>query len=139
MKKKPTYFLICKLVGIACLLGTLAGVILITRVFGDFENSYYIVGWFLVAFGMTFGSLFLAIGLKPSFAKARIQLQKYILEENKDDLTSIASDRADITSDAVKTTARAVKEGLCEKKFCKYCGKQIDADARFCSACRKEQ
>ena len=55
------------------------------------------------------------------------------------DLTAIASNTADIVSDAVKTTAGAVAEGIRATKFCKHCGEKIDADARFCTSCGKNQ
>ena len=63
---------------------------------------------------------------------------KYIQEENKDDLKDIATTGAQIQSEAVTTTVRAVSEGLAGKKYCKHCGKPIDADSQFCCECGGE-
>ena len=69
----------------------------------------------------------------------RAKSMRYIQEENRDDLTALASHAAEIASDAVTTTASAVAEGMRATKFCKHCGEKIDADAKFCPACGKEQ
>ena len=48
---------------------------------------------------------------------------------------------AEIKSGGVRTTAKAVKEGLTgvESVFCKHCGASIDSDSKFCKKCGKEQ
>lgn len=93
--------------------------------------------------GMTcfiFGFVIMFWGLAPSIQKTMIKTQKHIVSENKEDLKDIANVSADISKDAVKTTAGAVKEGLTmEKMFCKHCGKEIDKDSKYCQYCGKEQ
>lgn len=70
----------------------------------------------------------------------QIKAQKYMMDEAKEDLKSISDTMAYATKDGVKTTARAIKEGLTEESmFCKYCGSEIDSDSRFCKKCGKEQ
>lgn len=78
-------------------------------------------------------------GFKTEIAKLHTRTTKYIQEENKQDLTDIASTTADIASDAITTTTKSIKKGLKDTKFCKHCGKEIDKDSKFCSECGKEQ
>ena len=87
--------------------------------------------------------LFLAIvcfmfGLIPIINKVGVKTAKYLQENNKEDLKDIASGTADITSGAVTKTTKAIKQGLKNTKFCKYCGAEIDAEANFCSKCGKD-
>lgn len=79
------------------------------------------------------------LGFRAEITKMMTKSAKYIQEENKQDLTDIASNTADIASDAVKKTTRAIKDGLKDTIFCKHCGAEIDADSKFCSKCGKEQ
>ena len=96
------------------------------------------IGGLLAVIGTMATSLGIVIGFGPEIAKARVKTARYIQEENKDDLTAIASNSAEITKDAVTTTADAIREGMQATKYCKHCGAQIDADAKFCTACGKE-
>ena len=61
--------------------------------------------------------------------------------ENADDLAYMSQKEAEIKSGGVRTTAKAVKEGLTgvESVFCKHCGASIDSDSKFCKKCGKEQ
>lgn len=87
-----------------------------------------------------FGFVCLFIGFSPNINKAALKTQRYLVEETKDDLKGIADTRAEVSKDAVKTVAGAVKDGLEEEKmFCKHCGKEIDKDSKFCQHCGKEQ
>ena len=74
-----------------------------------------------------------------NMSKTAINLNKDIQEENKDSLSQMASTMAEINQTAVTTTARAVKKGLKDTKFCKECGAQIDADSKFCNNCGTKQ
>ncbi|MBE6039036.1 MAG: zinc ribbon domain-containing protein [Anaerofustis stercorihominis] len=68
-----------------------------------------------------------------------IKAQKYMMEESKEDLRDIATTSAEATSEGIKITAKAIKEGFSEEMiFCKYCGKEIDADSRFCKHCGED-
>ena len=139
MSNKPTRFLIFKLVGFAGVVVAIVGVVLVISGFGDFESNNFMIGGFLTCIGIMAGVSGIVNGFGTEIAKARVQTARYIQEENKDDLTAIASNTAEIVSDAVTTTAGAVREGIKATKFCKYCGEKIDEDARFCSTCGKEQ
>ena len=90
-----------------------------------------VIGVMMTALGIT-------IGFGPEIAKARAKTLRYIQEENKDDLTAIANNSAEIMSDAVSKTANAIANGVQKTMFCKHCGARIDADSTFCSRCGKE-
>ena len=70
-----------------------------------------------------------------------IKTRKKILDENADDLAYLSQKEAELKSGGVRTTAKAVKEGLTgvESVFCKHCGASIDSDSKFCKKCGKEQ
>ena len=139
MSKKPIHFLIFKIVGILGIAAAVYGAVLAINGFGHFENHDFMIGGFLVTFGLFVGISCTVIGFSPEIATMKAKSARYIQEENKDDLTAIASNTADIVSDAVKTTAGAVADGMRATKFCKHCGEKIDADAKFCSSCGKKQ
>ena len=107
-------------------------------------------------------SLFLIlVGFLPDIESAAIKSKKYVLERSKDDLIDIAGTTiktgksiqekskydlkeiadtgAEIYSDAVTKTAKAIKEGIKDTMFCKHCGAKIDSDSKFCNQCGKEQ
>lgn len=104
----------------------------------------------IIFFGMFFMGIALFIyGIVVFFSpKARgklmskqVQATKYMMENQKENLKDISDDLADATKDGVKTTARAIKEGLTEDDtiYCKHCGATIDSDSTFCKKCGKEQ
>ena len=88
-------------------------------------------------------------------ASSTIKLEKKIIEENKDDLKNMSDMGADISKDAIRTTAGAVREGLfggqtptsseavsryaksssSHAKYCKHCGSAIEPGAKFCGQC----
>ena len=141
MGNKPKHFLIFKIVGVVGVIVAVTGVVLAINGFGDFESNNFMIGGFLAVAGIMAGFTGLMMGFAPEIAKAQAKTTRYIQEENKDDLSAIATNTAEIVSDAVKTTAGAVAEGMGMRKtmFCKHCGKEIDNDSKFCSFCGKEQ
>ncbi len=75
-------------------------------------------------------------------ATTGVKIKKGVLDKNEEDLKNIAQKSADIEKGAIKTKARAVREGLLKDDgtvFCKHCGKEISADSKFCKYCGKEQ
>ena len=138
MNKKPTHFHIFKLVGVVGVITAVVGIVLAISGFGNFENNNFMIGSFLTVIGMMATAIGIMIGFGPEIVKARLQTARYIQEEAKDDLTAIASNSAEITKDAVTTTAEAIREGIEIKKYCKHCGAKIDSDAKFCTVCGKE-
>ena len=138
MNEKPRHLLIFKLVALAGIVALVWGIVLVIYGFGNFEDNSFMIGSFLTVFGMMATATGIMIGFGPEIVKARLQAARYIQEEAKDDLTAIASNSAEITKDAVTTTAEAIREGMEIKKYCKHCGAKIDSDAKFCTACGKE-
>ena len=136
--KKPTHFLILKIVGFIGIFTTIAGIIMAFRGFGDFESNKFMIGSFMATFGMVAGVGGTVSGFAPEIAKAKAKSTRYIQSQTKEDLTAIASTAAEIVSDAVEVTARAVSDGMQKTMFCKYCGAKIDIDSKFCSSCGKE-
>ena len=70
-----------------------------------------------------------------------IGVNKKVLDENEDTLRDMSTKGASIKKDAIKMTARAIKEGLAgdDGMFCKHCGASIDGDSTFCKKCGKKQ
>ena len=72
-----------------------------------------------------------------------IQSKRDIIDENEEALRHMTSKEASIKAEAVKTTARAFKEGFSGedtgKVYCKHCGVQIDDDSAFCKKCGNKQ
>ena len=135
---RPRHFWIFKIIGVIGADATVAGIVLTVTGFGDFESNNFMIGSFVAVIGVMMTALGIAIGFGPEIAKARAKTIRYIQEENKDDLSAIASNNAEIMSDAIATTASAVADGMKKTMFCKHCGAAIDADSKFCSACGKE-
>ena len=77
--------------------------------------------------------------IRAKFMSKQIKATKYMIDEVEDDLTDIATKRANINKEGVEITAKAIKDGLTDKVYCKYCGKKIDKDSKFCKICGKEQ
>ena len=76
---------------------------------------------------------------QPSMKGLLPEADKYIQQENKEDLKDIISTTADIASEAVTKTATEIKQGIEDTIFCKHCGAKIDFDSKFCKKCGKEQ
>ncbi|MBR4943497.1 MAG: zinc ribbon domain-containing protein [Clostridia bacterium] len=137
--KKPKIFTIFKIIGVAGLAIIILAVVLFITGFGNFESNNFMIGMFLFPVGVGACVFGFTSGFKPEIAKFRVQTAKYVQQETKDDLTDLATSTAEIHSEAVTTTAKAVKKGLTQTKYCKHCGAEIDADSKFCSQCGKEQ
>ena len=118
---------------------------------GDMANLGLIIPGIFIAF-LSVPSFF--IGFMPKISKTMARANMYISEEvapemikthkriqqeNKEDLTDISNTGADISSEAITKTTRAIKKGLKDTKFCKHCGTEIDADSTFCKSCGGEQ
>ena len=140
MRNKPKHLLIFKILGILGAIATVAGIVLVIIGFGDFESNKFMRGGILACVGIFAATPCLIFGFSPEISKAQAKTQKYVLNENKEDLKDIASNIADIQSEAIKKNAAAVKDGFQKDKiFCKHCGASIDADSKFCQKCGKEQ
>ena len=69
-----------------------------------------------------------------------IKTKKNIIDANEENLTDMATKSANISKESIEITARAIKNGLTsDKLYCKHCGKSIDADSKFCKFCGKEE
>lgn len=136
--QKPKIFTILKIVGFICIPVAIVGFILSASNFGNFDNNLFMVGGIVGALSFVLGVNCLIFGFLPEIKKVGVKTVKYLQEENKEDLTDLASTAADITKDAVTKTTKAVREGWVGTEYCKYCGQKIDADSRFCKHCGKE-
>ena len=135
--QKPLHFLILKIVGFLLLTVVITGIGFVFTGFGDFSSNKFMIGGFMVTAGLFGAAVCLFVGFSPELTKMQTKSAKYIQNENREDLREIATTSAEITSDAVSITARAVQKGLRKTVFCKHCGKEIDADSKFCSHCGK--
>ena len=136
---KPKHFMVFKIVGAIGIIFAIIGFILTFIGFDDFESNNFMIGGFMATFGLGIGASCLMIGFCPEISKMSVKSARYIQKETKDDMVYIVSNSADIASEAITKTTMAIKKGLEDKIFCKYCGKEIDADSKFCNKCGKEQ
>lgn len=134
----PRYFWIFKIIGVIGAVATVTGIVLAITGFGDFESNNFMIGTFVSVIGVMMTAFGIAVGFGPEIAKARAKTLRYIQEKNKEDLTAIANNSAEIMSDAVSKTANAIADSAQKKIFCKHCGAKIDIDSTFCSRCGKE-
>lgn len=86
-----------------------------------------------------FGIMFTIEGFSAKIDIAEAKTQRYTAQATEGEMTDIANIHADVVDDAVTNTVKAVKKGLKNTKYCKYCGEEIDADSRFCNYCGKSQ
>ena len=104
-----------------------------------FDSMFIIVPIFI---GLVFIYV-IAMLISPKFRgkmmSKQIKASKYMMDESKDDLKSISDNMAYATKDGLKTAAGAIKEGLTQNAFCKYCGTEIDIDSIFCKKCGRKQ
>ena len=110
-----------------------------------FEAMFVIVP-ILVAAGFVFViAMMFSPKLRGKFMSKQVKAMKYMVDESKDDIESITTNMADATKTGIKTTTKAVAEGIKEgftgeeTIYCKHCGATIDADSTFCKKCGKEQ
>lgn len=135
---RPRHFWIFKIIGVIGAASTVTGIILAIAGFGDFESNNFMIGTFVAVIGFAMASLGITIGFSPEISKARAKTLRYIQEENKEDLTAIANNSAEIMGDAISKTANSITNGIQKTMFCKHCGAKIDIDSTFCSRCGKE-
>lgn len=140
-KKKPIVFLILKILAGIFLCVAIAGLILWITSFGNFEKPTFILGILMTCLGFFLAFSCCIVGFFPEMSKLSIKMTKHLQQAAQEDLTDIATTNAEIHTEAVKTTASAVKKAFDEvnKTYCKYCGAMIDEDSHFCKACGKEQ
>ena len=138
--KKPKFFLILRIIGFSILVIGLTllilGIVLAEPgKYGSDKIGFIIPGAFL-----TLASIMpIVMSFAPEFKKIAIAEQRYVQEQTKEDLTIIADNFADVSSGAIKKTAKSVKEGLKDTKYCKYCGEEIDVDSIYCNKCGTKQ
>ena len=138
--KKPSVFTILKIVGFCGFAAALLGIILTITGFNDFESNNFMIGGFLATFGFFIGFSCTILGFSPELSKMSVKTQKYIQNENKEDLKEIADTSAEIHAEAVTTIAHAAAEGFSQNTvFCKECGEKIDSDSKFCRHCGTKQ
>ena len=107
MSKKPLHFLIFKIVGVVGVAVLVFAFYLIATGFGDFESNNFMIGSFVAVIGVMMTALGITIGFGPEIAKVRSKIIRHIQEENKEDLTAIANNSAEIISAAISKTASA--------------------------------
>ena len=143
MENKPKIFLVLRIIGFVLLA---VGITLIIVGAVQKVPSMGEPGWFggeTAKHGMIFGGVaccmfscpMIIISFTTHISKTMIKTSRYIQEENKQDLTDLASTNADIVGDSITKTVRSIRKGFKDEKFCKYCGSQIDEDSKFCSQC----
>lgn len=137
--KKPVFFTVFKVLGFVGIIVFIVGIVLASSGFGNFDNNNFMIGGILSSTGFFFGFVFLFLGFKPEISKLSAKSAKYIQRENKEDLSDIADMSADIAENAIRKSARAVRDGLRSTKYCKYCGAEIDEDSLYCSKCGERQ
>lgn len=122
--------------------------------FKDKPTDAFIV---LSAVATCFSVILFIIGLSPYISKLSLKHKKEILEYTGEDVQSVGTTMVDIgqpivnkdVDDIVAPNLKNIKKSLNnknteenthnEKIYCKFCGKTIDKDSKFCSYCGKEQ
>lgn len=137
--KKPKHLLVLKIIGLIGIALAIVGFVMVIKGFGDFEHNTFMLGGFLMSVGMLVGVSCLVWGFRPEIIRLSTKTAKYVQEDVKEDLTDIAETGSEIVGGAVKNITRAVKDGLKQTKFCKYCGAEIDEDSVYCNKCGREQ
>ena len=81
----------------------------------------------------------LIIGYQPEITKLSLKHTQYIQQETKELQKNIVNTSEEISHNAIRNAATAIKTGFKEYKYCKHCGQQIDEDSTFCKFCGKNQ
>lgn len=105
------------------------------------HNILFVIVFIFNILIFTFGILLVVSPkLRGKIMSTNVKATKYMMDESKEDLKSIADDTADVSKDAITTTTRAIKKGFTKDTiYCKHCGSEIDSDSKFCKSCGKEQ
>ena len=78
--------------------------------------------------------------IMSSASGVAITAKKRIMDEHEDTIRDLNTREAKTKKDGIEITARAVRDGLMgEKQYCKHCGELIDKDSKFCKVCGKQQ
>lgn len=144
--KEPKHFLVMRVLGFLLLAIGIVLIILACTVFSahPFNDTFFpkepnFAALAVGIFSIVISLVLIVNGFAPKFAKLNAKGARYIQQETKEDTKEIASTGADISSEAVTKTAKAIKKGIKDTKFCKHCGAEIDADSAFCKDCGKKQ
>ena len=165
--KLPTIYIVLRIISILMLV---AGVIFL--IIGLTKNvpSMGQDGWFEASTSksrttftgiglLMFGGFLLYFSLAPTISKIVIKTQRYIVNENKDDLKGTMEDVTEIGMHGlnknkdelhgiIKTGSQAFFEGKNaaneqgsskETIFCSNCGKKINENSKFCRHCGSPQ
>ena len=137
-KKKISGIVVARIIAGMVMLGGIA-MIIVNSTLDDVSPALVICG----SFAITIGFMVTLITLLPLLQKGLIKMNKQVILDSQQDLKDITIVQSDIASQGVKTISKAAVEGVQEalteeKKYCKHCGKQIDADSKFCQYCGKE-
>lgn len=113
---------------------------------GMFSVTTILMVVFFIIFAIMFVGAILIIfnpNVRAKFMGKQLKAQKQVIDENEDVLRHISNKTADIKSDAIRTTASAIKEGFSgsseSQVYCKHCGVSIDEDSKFCKKCGNKQ
>ncbi len=141
--KKPKIFLVLKILAPIMLIAGIVLIVLGTAVYPQMFNGHsvapnpaFFAPGMIVAF-LSIPCFFVAF--MPSINKTMVKTARYIQEDNKEDLTNIANNSGDIISGAVTKTTKAIKSGLKDSKYCRFCGAEIESDSQYCKHCGKKQ
>lgn len=136
--KKPKFFLVLKIVAICMLV---VGVTLIVLGTTKYKIDDYMLNPALFAPGIVLTVLSLPcfiISFLPEIQRLGVKTIKYMQNANKEDLKDISTQSVDIRSEAIKNTAKSIKDGIKDTMYCKECGAVIDADSKYCKECGKK-
>ena len=173
--KLPKIFLVLRFVALGLFITGVTLIVLACTAFATYDDFFGLepaLGILLPGIVCVFFAIpCTIIGFMPSINKVAIKTSKYIQEsnredltdlmstgmgigidatsqainENEDDLRTIADKGADIMSGPIETISRSVGRGFSEgfatadTMFCKHCGATIDRDSKFCSECGGKQ
>ena len=140
--RPPKFYLGLKITGFAMLLVGIIAIVLAIVISQLYGSDTPLVFGIMLCLGLIFSTFsipLIVVSFSPEIEKLKIKKYLYIQEDLKDDLTAMADNTADITSEAIKTTTNAVKEGLKNTKYCKNCGEEIDETSVFCNKCGTKQ
>jgi flagellar motor component MotA len=143
--KEPKLYLVLRILGFILLvigIGMIVAGIIVSQNIDPFESSLDMALIFPGVFIVMGGISCTVIGFEPKMAMMSARKARYIQEMTKGDLKAVADTQADIASEAISKTTKAIKDGINDKvadtMFCKHCGETIDQDSKFCKHCGKE-